>query len=119
MKANEIRLGNWFKFIGKELPTHILDTDIFQWNEDCWYYELEGGNMLEKTEPIALTEEWLLKFGYIENNENYTWVIENHDVEIDVFARRVGFFYRHHKLQFVHQLQNLFYALTDEELTIK
>ena len=71
-------------------------------------------------EPIPLTEEWLLKFGFemyeFDHKANQFRFKERLIVYID------GFLYDHGtsvKLQYVHQLQNLSFALTNEELTIK
>ena len=125
MKANEIRIGNWFKFTGKELPTHILDNEIFQWDLDCWNYENEGGNLLQNIEAIPLTEEWLLKFGFKKNIvwEYYThlsfrsgtyfveeseWPIYG-DFDECVYIRLP---------EYIHHLQNLCFALIGNELIV-
>jgi hypothetical protein len=84
-----------------------------------------------KFEAIPLSEEWLLKFGAerlsaggdsggwrIPNVKNYnTFVIWNLDEEggfKPVLDR-----YSDAPLQYVHQLQNLYFALTGEELIVK
>ena len=68
--------------------------------------------------PIQLTEEWLVKFGFIKRTPTGYYFdmgrmsinlpdFEYKNIRIDV------------KLKYVHQLQNLYFALTGEELTIK
>lgn len=67
-------------------------------------------------EPIPLTEEWLLKFGYDLITENY-YAISGHLIWIcnDLFiCDKNGIILKH-----VHQLQNLYFALTGCELEIK
>ena len=80
--------------------------------------------------PIPLTEEWLIKFGfkkkenslftkkleYIYNSLKYCedykiWIYynDNNDAACNSIA----------DLNFVHELQNLYFALTNEELTMK
>lgn len=76
--------------------------------------------------PIPLTEDWLVKFGYVGfkkgSYKTYGLIIDNvisysvniHNNEV-VFPNK----YKPVKLKYVHQLQNLYHALTGEELTIK
>ena len=72
---------------------------------------------------IPLTEEILLKFGFFEKLGNYE--LENFRFHIsqpmnfDGFVFCEGYSVITDKIQFVHQLQNLFFALTGEELTFK
>jgi len=76
-------------------------------------------------EPITLTEEWLLKFGFERNTINNKKFI--------YYFFGYGYFYFDNNvfsmnfssqddvvinIKYVHQLQNLFFALTGEELTI-
>lgn len=66
--------------------------------------------------PIPLTNEWLLRFGF-EHNTKYEYYFYNKfildngfilmDIDINV------------EVKTVHQLQNLFFSLTGEELTLK
>lgn len=68
----------------------------------------------EKIQPIPLTEEILLKFGFLKDDNFYhlnnIWIsnfYENY-FSLDGFDET--------KIEFVHQLQNLYFALTGEEL---
>lgn len=87
--------------------------------------------------PIPLTEEWLLKFGF----ESYDGEIYNPDCEYSeqfLYQLKSGISYREFRcfpskgwvvkigdynddleIKFVHQLQNIYFALIGEELTIK
>lgn len=72
-----------------------------------------------KAEPIPLTEEWLLRFGFEKMDE--TWYThKNYNLELD----ERGFWLSFQTLQlseiinFVHQLQNLNFALTKQELKL-
>ena len=108
IKANELRIGNYVKAV-------IDITDGFK-----------TGDLVEITcicddandfEPIPLTEEWLLKFGFEKTGSFYSknnlefYVNGNSDVRFHMDD------YRHIVLNYVHQLQNLYFALTGEELT--
>ena len=86
----------------------------------------------EELEPIPLTEEWLLKFGFHKHHgeyynetiaiweKGYLWYfsiypLEDMEDELpDMSAHRTG-----HYVKCVHQLQNLYHALTGEELNLK
>jgi len=73
----------------------------------------------EFCKPIPLTEEWLLKFGY-KLYHDYVWVNDNTDVlgRIDKFKDDVArSIYPRLEIKYVHQLQNLYFALTGKELT--
>jgi hypothetical protein len=73
--------------------------------------------------PIPLTEEWLFKFGFenIDTNDdggdNY-WYLSKTDFMLDrffqSFTMNTSF-----DLEYVHQLQNLYFALTNEELKLR
>jgi hypothetical protein len=66
--------------------------------------------------PIPLTEEWLLKFGFIKHVSQSIWYTLN---KVDVW-----FFDGKYvndidvEIKYVHELQNLYFALTKKELTI-
>ena len=86
-----------------------------------------------KYAPIPLNEEWLVKFGfkpisslgevfekYIFNREeiscNMTILLNGGQVELLIKKEWITLPF---KLEFVHSLQNLYFALTCEELTLK
>jgi len=110
MEAKELRIGNF----------------IF-WDGD--FYEIKASffDQLEDTiiEPILLTEEWLLKFGFERSRDSsfYSLVFPNkHKVFISISFEmdcqqlcQAGYGFSV-DLKHVHQLQNLYFALTSEEL---
>ena len=77
-------------------------------------------------QPIPLTEEWLGKFGFkkIEGSNNYyhpktgsicfTKVCEPHNY----YLVKTGFGSGLTSVKYIHQLQNLYFALTGEELEV-
>lgn len=69
-----------------------------------------------KIEPIHLTEELLLRLGF-EHDEDYDelWTLKSFWID----KTDGGFIYDNHNLiQHVHQLQNIYFALTGEELKL-
>jgi hypothetical protein len=71
------------------------------------------------TEPIPLTEEWLLKLGFKNEHNPIYFSIDGFYIEYknDEFTTEVGEC-SYLVLEYVHQLQNLYFALTGEELVI-
>ena len=79
-------------------------------------------------EPIKLTEEWLLKFGFAKDEDQLKWgYLDFTKGSIYIRLNIDSTFYRDgHKclgdmkhLKCVHQLQNLYFALTGTELTLQ
>ena len=86
-------------------------------------------NRYSVIEPIPLTEEWLLKFGFERHHSDYSNSViyikdvpNNNEFKWGVYPLELGSGFIINKsknLKYVHQLQNLYFALTGEELTIK
>lgn len=119
MKANELRIGN---YINIDLPISNEGklTRIGAINS-----KKVNGVEITKYKPIPLTEEWLIKFGFIFGIKLHDFVKGKHQfVEFNVlngYFSESGVFYYSMKTQikYVHQLQNLYFALTGEELTLQ
>lgn len=140
MKANELRLGNYINVPNtKQCPFRI---DAFEHCDEKFIkvaqeVKINGTEVHPLTwygkdlEPIPLTEEWLLKFGFekIEDFGVYSniWHFKGFmvslgnyiNVHVDWADDGVGFHsIRCYEELFIHQLQNLYFALIGEELTI-
>lgn len=125
MKANELRIGNYvLKSLksgnGRKIEVKI---DINDFIRIC------DGSEIYNFEPIPLTEECLLKFGFKEtsdkdfigglytrgkdgfyiNKETMSYCGIDYEGTIDDIV----------EINYVHELQNLYFALTKEELTMK
>ena len=115
IKANEFRIGNLFILpngdIGK-ISYHEIRLMVVA---------------IEKPDyqPIPLTEEWLLKFGFEWSIQHQAHYLNGFDFVIDIctdYSRVIKYKRGGEvmtRIQHVHQLQNLYFALTGEELTIK
>lgn len=76
--------------------------------------------------PIPLTEEWLIKFYFeaINHIHGYRFYTlsqsKKNKIHIDVYDNKTVYMGHTIKnIEYVHQLQNLYFALTGQELTIK
>jgi len=111
MKANEIRLGNYLEMLGKVRKVECI-SNLPARKEMYW---LACENMIDTKiihfSPIPLTEEWLLKFGFTENSYYNLKSTGGTDY---IFGYKKQ---NYTSLRYVHQLQNLYFALTGEELT--
>lgn len=94
---------------------------------------------ISKCKGIPLNEEWLTKFGFHSKYKSvhvqWTYLTKSPDANYHIFELgqksdedengasipQEQVFYYDYKIdvKYVHQLQNLFFALTGEELTIK
>lgn len=100
MKASELRIGNYVKDpYNNTIRLVSVDKDA---------------SMIR---PIPLTEEWLLKFGFEKSGDHYNkWVddvrafILLNDFTLCDIDLKV-------EIKYVHQLQNLYFALTGKEIT--
>lgn len=119
MTVNELRLGN------------IVLDKLYGCNVIITKYFFTEGNV-NSIEPIALTEEILLKIKGIKqegltfrigkyilwyyNGESYSFMLYNEkdDLPDDLKVYSVELA----KVKYLHQLQNVFYSLENEELEI-
>lgn len=131
MKVNELRIGNFVTAIRCDRSKFV--DSIYKVQEEGVTTKI-GWNEIE---PIPLNEEWLEKLGWVYEGYNYDYY--DNDKEQRVFESRnslgdfiefEGYFLpmpyyfnqafgENFKLKYVHQLQNLYFALIGEELTIK
>lgn len=148
MKSTELRIGNYVYTINRsgkvhlpiEITEQIGEVRLFQVN--LYDYKKPMAQQYPRIEaiknlsPIPLTEEWLLKFGFEKDDLTlglYIKVMLEYNLEIyqngfsgtlekdslwfitiKGYDNQVTFQKRH-----VHQLQNLYFALTGEELKPK
>jgi hypothetical protein len=107
LNAASLRIGNLLQ-VGNEIEKlELVDfADMYE-NSTLIHYQ-----------PIPLTEEWLLKLGFTKSLIFNSYYI-NSDIEINIFDNIFWYDTKNDsiEIQSVHELQNLFYALTKRELT--
>lgn len=113
MNHQELRIGN-LVYQGEAYgvvainPYQIYQLAIMQ----------SGGSVADyygDFEPVVLTERWLLRLGFKPLSKDYQ---KNNVI---IHSRRRGFVLRKSVpvIRYVHQLQNLYFALTGSELETK
>ena len=112
MKANELRVGNLVGSYNKGEEDRVLTI-----NAQNILVEAKANKQgYTRYRPIPLTEEWLLKFGFENNRLGLFDCIK----VVEDIGFHIYFIQRHLKeVQYVHQLQNLYFALVGEELKLK
>ena len=117
LSANELRIGNWYTSVKSKIdvPVKCELTDFTQLDvmSDGAYNDPPIDEMFE---PIPLTKEWLLKFGFRKTFEYDRNIYRKGNI---VLVGGVLFYFQWTKLDYIHQLQNLYFSLTGKELTIK
>jgi hypothetical protein len=131
MQSKDLRIGNYVNYIGggtfKVTGIHEFGLDV----ED----DIESTYMeYEYFEPIKLTEDWMINFGmeYTDgfSNSRKLYVKKHeHDVSHITYSEKEGMLRLSNgqqkgttlipHIKYVHQLQNLYFALTGEELELK
>lgn len=134
MEARELRFGNYIRYFKKDVSVLLLKKEgttpyigcsfdikslIYSYNEQDAY------------DGIPITNDWLVKLGFKRNPNDYfelranellcftksdlwEYLFVSFDHEDDIEFEEIAF--KH--IKFVHQLQNLYFALTGLELTL-
>jgi len=116
MSAKELRIGN---YVTLNNDIKIVNGNLIKEQEQS---EMIIGEIY--LEPIPITEEWLFKFGFLKDLDNdiylninaYAFLYWQND-RVELLDDDNNFMISYCK--YVHQLQNLYFALTGEELTFK
>jgi len=152
IQANELRIGNFVMTNNSKYRTDDVGkvACIVSIDSERSFEEIKGtasvyliddkwkdtyGQWLTFYEPIPITEEWLLKFGFKKRESGVCdsfYIGFNpvtHDWLFDLvwlkkmmdYSYEGNPFYKngHHEVKYIHQLQNLYFALTQTELELK
>lgn len=121
INVNELRIGNLLtKSLtsgnGKTILDKVAPNDIGR---------IYDGISLFKYEPIPITEEWIKKFNVLEIRDK-TWRFNNYVIEhwynmylIKYISMTNQLIQIGTEIKYVHQFQNIAFALTQIELELK
>ena len=117
MKANELRIGNYYNQFGNiyQVNGHIISELEKAPQSQLW------------CKPIPLKEEWLIKLGFEKSKVSSHFYKEKLTIQIanELEYHKKGRVYFNswaileECIKYVHELQNLYFAITNEELTMK
>jgi len=144
MKANELRIGNLVKVDNleyhpklKEIPfvvtgiteavgfenerTHTIGIDHINKKPNTYYPSYS--QLIQFIKPIPLTEEMLLSFGLYVNFENeagkiYKFREKDELIDYPILAKKDEPIKFRKREIYLHDLQNIYFALTGKELNI-
>jgi hypothetical protein len=118
INTNELRKGNKILFENEIIEVVGFIHNCIHWYSEngtpCHSLTIRGG-----FEPIPLTEDWLLKFGFKQDSDlknsicRYGIWFNKNNMEATYLSQKLI------KIKYVHQLQNLYFALVGEDLTLK
>jgi hypothetical protein len=143
ISANELRIENLLTLKGEWYPIRSVRSveyipaersldNIFEVLPPLSEFRINGVSA-SQFEAIPLTEEWLLKFGFVPfssgtNGELAYDIYELRGEELNVNINSSGEiktsigedgYFKYEHCKYVHQLQNLYFALTGKELELK
>lgn len=131
MEARELRIGNWIEvryggYEGVWKTEVIRVTDILHVDGDGPYEHHINCHPNDYCEPIPLTVEWLVRAGFKQwGTYLHLWKVNpRHGFTVHLRSGKFtlneyGYSQRNGGISYVHQLQNLYYALTGQELIFK
>lgn len=129
IQANELRIGNW---VTELIKNRIVAIDGIESNQDfVWVNYLNGSGQykvgINDIEPIPLTPEILEKCGFEITGQtehpNNIWTKYGEESKFEL-EQIIHFFLYDNKcfgtqVNYLHQLQNIYFSLTGEELDVK
>lgn len=124
MNNSELRIGNLITYESDIVEVSgISRSGCIDYNKNGYDY---GGWTSNEYQPIPLTEEWLVKFGLKETKDQDVLRVNyvNYHKGTDTFNYCIAYYFDDQgyvdnifkEVKYVHQLQNLYFALTNEEL---
>lgn len=126
IQANELRIGNYLQDRdGSLCRVEGISKEV---NKEIDAPVVGSARTALPHKPIPLTEEWLIKFGFTKEDGRCVWIMKLPDFDAtlqqwgdnkEISVCRSGIAAYHVASNYVHQLQNLYFALTGKELELK
>lgn len=129
MKFKDLRIGNWvdtprgYRFVDELSYKKTLEND---YNYFLGLRGLSERYYITYCRPIPLTEEILLKCGFVEDGNKWFnkdsiilgYMTTDKYLQCEIKANEFDTKWRLLDIKYLHQLQNLYFALTEKELEI-
>ena len=121
MEAKELRIGNLIRteVVGKDIDSEsICEVSAYLFGT---YLQTD----IDKFSGIPLTEEWITKLRFTKSSERMNYFTKDNCYAVSTLDDKIVFIQGNFicqlilcELKYIHQLQNLYFALTGEELTL-
>jgi len=126
MEVRELRIGNWVSHWGDSCMVKEIkheNTSFYLYCADTLNDLVNVGNVIDAFKPIPLTPEILEKAGFekgIELTGSWTYYLNETEIRFNGEAiLQVDCCDYGKPIKYIHQLQNLYFSLTGEELAIE
>lgn len=103
MNTKELRIGNLIAGLSIEKVEWLGDHVVNLYNIGSY-------------SPVKLTEEWLIKFGFVKHSGGYLSSDSSIELTFDFLVWKPNI--KRLEILYVHQLQNLYFAITGKELSV-
>lgn len=127
MTGKELRIGNIISHKNEAVEVSSIESSDY-----CTVMQVGGSlfawtRCIDSFSPAILTHEWILRFGFIKfdtlDSKSAFYFIEYYGGNLfQLLPSDDAYFFGEDlatcKIRYVHQLQNLFFAFTGEELKI-
>ena len=126
METTDLRIGNLVSYKNEDIV--VVDAVSKDFILTLGLFKISTPDI----EPFPVTEQWLLDFGFVKKHVNFRTqsnptaynggILKLNDFTIYLDKAEIEWAYRATVLdapKYVHQLQNLYFALTQEELILK
>ena len=114
LSATELRIGNLVYYDKTSVIIEIGDLVVLQQHEKKELPTLYG--------PIPLTEEWPLKFRFKRLSHSNDYLKGDFKIDLKgyffIYIKDIGWILLC-QVKYIHKLQNLYFALTGQELEMK
>ena len=128
MKAQHLRIGNFLRYTAHHYLKEERRGKVFRVIPDDIVFLSDTGNV-PFVEPIPLTPEIFEKCGFKKSKYDESYLFLNNDGSIVIETdgsiavgddpSKIGWASAAQVCSFLHQLQNLYFALTGQELEVK
>lgn len=124
MEAKNYRIGNYIQYNNENKSVGRITTLVSDFVSRLDYcqidYVINKKHWLINVNPIPITEEWLLKLGFISNAYQDRYESNCIHIQCDKLKGKTDLYIEGMPhIKHIHQLQNLYFSITGEELEIK
>jgi hypothetical protein len=116
LKVNELRIGNYLNYTVNGDKLHLGKVTLL--NSTDGVGTIDYHYPISFAQPIPLTEQWLESFGFV----NKILKAEHNDIiwyDDHIGIKGMLGIIKPKEIKHVHQLQNLYFAITGKELDKK